>query len=278
MENNASLYFNCTACGKCCTSPPSFTSNEFLKFIDKFPFSIAISHNPLKNEKFFIEQKEPYATIKKIPNNFSMVYFSSVDFQPLFTNSVGCNQLNNKLCNLHEDKPLKCKVVPFVNTFNEDIQISLIENVFKKNPLLKEGCLTKENKENYIKIYDSNKIIDNSFKSNFDLLEDYLQNQKGLINEFLVYINKTGLSEAPGKQHIINPAFFMAFLCFEKNQISVVDFISYLEKQNEQYKSLIDRNLKIKDKSDKTSTEFARKFLEHNLTFIKGMQNELLNN
>lgn len=275
MENNESLYFNCTACGKCCTSPPSFTSKEFLKYYDKFPFSIFFLNTIISSEQK--KQIEDYFIVKPVPSKSNLFFYSLIDFRPLFTENLSCPYLKNNLCSLQDDKPTKCKTVPFISLYDESTQYKAFQEWHvKNNSFYGFGCLSDEPKEGLIKIYDKKEILDNNYKSNFHLLEkQYKEQKEDLINFLNGDFPYNYQFNYPSAVYFINPSFYLQFL-LTSNKITKEELINFIDLQKTLLNNLIEKNIQMKNKKDKQTTHYARQFLYENET-LKNLLLEYIN-
>lgn len=114
--------FACTACGLCCYGLLPLSVEEALQWADAFP--LAMSVTPVK------AGTRGYAT-KEIGVSFSSgskkPIYLIVTPVALIPSNMACPKLaDDNLCSVHEDKPQRCRTMPFYAYKDEDSQRDML--------------------------------------------------------------------------------------------------------------------------------------------------------
>lgn len=116
--------FACTACGKCCHGQLPLTLPDALKHADKFP--LAVLWTPLrKGSKDFplVSRLGVSVPMPKHPGLAALVVPTAYIPPQLPCPALG----SDMLCKIHDDKPLRCKTMPFYPYREERFQAELLK-------------------------------------------------------------------------------------------------------------------------------------------------------
>lgn len=115
--------FSCTACGLCCYGSLPLTFDEALAKAGRFP--LAISVTPVKVGSRGQRSIGSMAAKVRLANRKEIsVIVSPISFIPP---SLPCPELStDNLCSIQENKPLRCRAMPFIPTRDEDQQATML--------------------------------------------------------------------------------------------------------------------------------------------------------
>lgn len=223
------IYFNCNACGKCCNTPPTFLFSDFMKYSKEFIIAIKLtsakrSGKKLKNEDDLYQIQKHNDRIYPIVNNNMTIAFP----YGLKTGPYCPKLLPNGQCSIYESRPTRCRSVPFQATVPE----SFLLNGFGGglSLFMKQGCITTQPKDGFIKIYDENKITNKDIKKSIDIEIKSFMETKSLVMIFVNYLKKNG-TNIQRNEYDIAAGLFVAMLA-EIKKISHEEAIEYFQNQN----------------------------------------------
>ncbi len=228
----STFYFNCNACGRCCNTPPAFLFSDFLDYSKEFLFSIKISSFKRVSNKTHIG----YESLVKLNDNLYPIFNNNHVMCYPYAIKTGkkCTQLlDDGNCGIYEKRPERCKVVPFSMTIPEDIFDDKDLNIF-----LEQGCLTKENKPNFIKIYENNKISDMQFKNNLTKEIKNFSSMKLEVLKYLNYLKKHKTHIPKGTSLDISIVSYIEML-YDFKQITEEDALIFLKNQHTLFKKYV---------------------------------------
>lgn len=150
--------FACTACGLCCYGMLPLSIDEALKWADTFP--LAISATPIKPGTRGYATKEVAVTFSAGTKKPIQLLVTPVAFIP---STAPCPKLaDDGLCSIHEEKPQRCRTMPFYAYKEEDSQRDMLV------PRSGWKCATGENAPI---VYRDRQIVDRTeFKRERELL------------------------------------------------------------------------------------------------------------
>ncbi|CAK0741222.1 Zinc/iron-chelating domain-containing protein [Gammaproteobacteria bacterium] len=115
--------FNCTACGKCCFGWLPLTLNDALRHAVRFPLALVWTLAP-QGTRAFALGTQLGATIKLRNRKQVAVLIAPTSYIPP---SFPCPELTDiGLCGIQENKPLRCKTMPFYPYREEQDQAELL--------------------------------------------------------------------------------------------------------------------------------------------------------
>ncbi len=172
-------HFQCTACGKCCYGQLPLTWKDAFANVGRFPLCFAWT--PVqKGSKDFALASKIGATVT-LPNRLEI----AILIMPLayIPSSYPCPALGeNNLCKIHDNKPSRCKAMPFYPYREEKFQAELL--VPKKD----WGCDTSSNAPI---IFQEGKIMS---RKDFDQEREELLEQVPLLKRYTEYMQKYSYS------------------------------------------------------------------------------------
>ncbi len=114
--------FACTACGLCCHGMLPLSIEEALKWADTFP--LAMSATPVKPGTRGYATKDVAVTFSAGAKKPIQLIVTPVAFIPP---TAPCPQLaDTGLCSIHEEKPQRCRTMPFYAYKDEDSQRDML--------------------------------------------------------------------------------------------------------------------------------------------------------
>ncbi|KAF0225410.1 MAG: hypothetical protein FD176_461 [Rhodospirillaceae bacterium] len=112
-------HFACTACGKCCHGILPLTVAEALAQAGRFPLAVAFTPVRANSKSFDIAARLGVMLDKKVAVRVMPVAYLPRD--------AACPALNDDgLCSIHDDKPLRCRAMPFFGWRAEADQADLL--------------------------------------------------------------------------------------------------------------------------------------------------------
>jgi Fe-S-cluster containining protein len=171
--------FSCTACGKCCYGLLPLTIDEAMAHAGTFPLAISIT--PVKpNARGQSVAKEIGASLAISKKASLFLIVTPVSFIPL---SLPCPELaSDNKCSIHEDKPLRCRTMPFFPYNDESHQAGML--VPRKGWL----CATGDDAP---LVYEEQKILD---RGDFDNELNALKKQAPELHRYVGLL----LQHSPG--------------------------------------------------------------------------------
>lgn len=115
--------FNCTVCGKCCYGWLPLTLPEALHNADKFP--LAMTMTPVKPSEKNFKISTLLGTMVHLPprHKIAVLVMPTAYIPP----SMACPELTSEnLCAIHENKPLRCRAMPFYPYREENHQTDML--------------------------------------------------------------------------------------------------------------------------------------------------------
>lgn len=116
-------HFHCTACGKCCQGWLPLTVKDALAHAGRFP--LAVVWSPIKQgAKAFDVATRLGITVPLRKHKQVAVRIAPTSYMPP---SFRCPALNDEnLCGIHDDKPSRCRTMPFFPYRDEKDQADLL--------------------------------------------------------------------------------------------------------------------------------------------------------
>jgi Fe-S-cluster containining protein len=162
--------FACTACGRCCSGSLPINVAESLKRADMFP--LAMSLMPIQPSiRGHSIIKTIGATVVLSKRQTVSLIVTPTSFIP---NTLPCPQLtDNGLCMIHDDKPLRCRTMPFYPYKDEDSQADML--VPRAGWLCETGEMAPT-------VYRDRQIVD---RTDFDSEQKVLVDQAPALQRFV---------------------------------------------------------------------------------------------
>jgi Fe-S-cluster containining protein len=207
--------FTCTACGLCCSGLVPLTTREAVAMAGRFPLAMTITPvKPGTRGQTIVEQIG--ASVMLPPKKRYLLLVTPVSFVPP---AMSCPELKpDNLCGIHEQKPIRCRTMPFYAYKDEDHQLDMLV------PRSGWGCDTKETAP---VVYRDRKIID---RVDFETERQALVEQTNALRRYadlllkhspvmLARIAKSSQSSPMGRVVVS----FVSFLRYDRNQ-DLLDF------------------------------------------------------
>lgn len=117
-------HFQCTACGKCCFGQVPLTVDETFSHAGLFP--LAMVWTPVREDSKDFARIAQIGAVFVLPNRkkLAALIAPSAYLPPAFA----CPALGaDKLCQIHANKPLRCRAMPFYAYRDEQYQAELLK-------------------------------------------------------------------------------------------------------------------------------------------------------
>ncbi|PWC91111.1 YkgJ family cysteine cluster protein [Azospirillum sp. TSO5] len=116
-------HFSCTACGKCCHGWLPLTLNDAVAHAGRFP--LAMVWTPVRSNARSYDLTTRLGSTVRLPNRKTVaVLIVPTAYMPT---SYPCPELREDgLCGIHEDKPSRCRTMPFYPYREEKDQADLL--------------------------------------------------------------------------------------------------------------------------------------------------------
>jgi len=116
-------HFNCTACGKCCFGRLPLTLNDALAHAVRFPLALVWTPVPQSARAFALGSRFGVTITLHNRKKISAFIVPTSYLPP----SYPCSELTSTgLCGIQENKPLRCKTMPFYPYREEQDQADLL--------------------------------------------------------------------------------------------------------------------------------------------------------
>ncbi|MDH5187363.1 MAG: YkgJ family cysteine cluster protein [Rhodospirillaceae bacterium] len=157
-------HFKCTACGKCCFGKLPLSINDAIANVGRFPLAIMWS-TVRAGAKSFALNARLGTTIQLGKRKQIAVQITPISYMPP---SLSCPALlGDGMCAIHDNKPLRCKTMPFYPYREENDQLDLL--------VPRPGWLCDTSDQAPV-VYRDKKIVDpNDFKRERKELNDQAQ-------------------------------------------------------------------------------------------------------
>lgn len=200
--------FACTACGLCCHGMLPLSIEEALKWADTFP--LAISATPVKGGTRGYATKEVAVTFSAGAKRPIQLIVTPTVFIPP---TAPCPKLSDDgLCSIHEEKPQRCKTMPFYGYKDEDSQRDMLV------PRPGWKCATGEDAP---VVYRDRQIVD---RAEFQHERDLLSRQSPLLQRYVDTLGR------------YDPSFVMRVQTASKATVPgrvIVGFVSWLRQNKD---------------------------------------------
>ncbi len=195
--------FKCTACGRCCYGILPLTLDDAVANADRFP--LAMAWMPVRQGSRSYEIYAKLGAVFQMPGKKVAVLIAPMAYIPP---TLSCPALSpENLCSIHENKPLRCKTMPFYPYREEKDQADLL--------VPRKGWLCDTTQDAPV-VYCDRKILD---RASFDLERKALTKDAPLLKDY---------AEKAMKQ---NPHIMKALTDTVMRQVNgqfVVSFCSFL--------------------------------------------------
>lgn len=167
--------FQCTACGKCCYGQLPLTIDDAFRHAGRFP--LAIIWTPVKEVSKDFAMVAKLGTLIELPNHHKLA--ALVVPTAYLPATFSCPALlDNKLCGVHTEKPLRCRTMPLYPYREEQYQAELFK--FPSD----WACDTSEAAP---VVFNNHRI---TFREDFDTERKALEAQHPLIQRYAEYTLK----------------------------------------------------------------------------------------
>lgn len=168
-------HFQCTACGKCCFGQIPLTCKDAFTHAARFP--LCFVWTPLRQGSKDYAQVATLGTTVKLPDGKELaVLIVPTAYIP---SAFSCPALgNDNLCSIHENKPSRCKTMPFYPYREERFQAELL------TPREGWACNTSTTAP---LVFQDNKIL---FRDDFDYERQDLLEQVPTLKCYAEYMLK----------------------------------------------------------------------------------------
>ncbi len=115
--------FQCTACGKCCYGQVPLTIDEAFRHVDRFP--LAMVWTPIREASKDFAMVSQLGAVFTLPNRKKLAtLIVPTAYLPA---TLPCPALrDDNLCDIHQNKPLRCRTMPFYPYRDEQYQAELL--------------------------------------------------------------------------------------------------------------------------------------------------------
>lgn len=174
MKLGTKWKFECTACGRCCTAPPSLTFGEVEAQSSNFMLEFVIRGVSLKKGRDLetaegLLRLSPEQSSKKIQHEKDHWSYAKSDegFTALHAFPMGipfgeprrCDMLgSDNLCKIHDTKPMMCGTVPF-QANAPDFMSGLALSTFQSY-----GCMTSDPSSEKPEIFNGYRPTDETYR------------------------------------------------------------------------------------------------------------------
>lgn len=200
--------FACTACGLCCYGMLPLSIEEALKWADTFP--LAMSATPLKPGTRGYATKDVAITFSAGSKKPIQLIVTPVAFIPP---AMPCPKLaDDGLCLIHEEKPQRCRTMPFYAYKDEDSQRDMLV------PRPGWKCATGDDAP---VVYRDRQIVD---RTEFQRERDMLKGKYSVLQRYVDTLSR------------YDPAFSMRVQTAAKAAVPgrvIVGFVSWLRQNKE---------------------------------------------
>lgn len=251
FNQNDTIHFSCTQCGKCCGKAPFMHFYDMLQLSNEFFFQTAHhavlsnSKNPL--EKGLIDHLQVLGhTIVMPEEHIESTLFYFIDFMPVtYPSYKACPKLENNLCSIYGKRPSSCKLAPLDAKFDDTQQWRTL-NFYKENVDKNEWKCDFSHDQPIV--YKNQEI----YQTNHNAL--YFQSVDIIRDITDKYIEFLSIAKNPQDNKHLDAHFKAIFKSVVNNNLMISDMIISL--QSARYHNLI-------------SEEVAVKFIEDQLAFIE---------
>lgn len=116
-------HFGCTACGKCCYGWLPLTLNDALAHAGRFPLALVWSVVPQGTKSFPLAARLGVTLAPNKRTKIAVLIVPTAWIPPSFP----CPVLNDEgLCGIHDNKPLRCRTMPFYPYREESDQADML--------------------------------------------------------------------------------------------------------------------------------------------------------
>jgi len=168
-------HFQCVACGKCCFGCLPLTLQDAIRYADSFPLALFWTAVSYGTRAFSMSAK--MGTVLKLRGHSKIaVTVTPTSYIPV---SFPCPKLTSEgLCSIHEDKPLRCRTMPFYPYREERDQTDLLA------PRKGWACDISESAE---VVYRNHNILNRVY---FDQEQRALLEQTSTMRTYVEYVLK----------------------------------------------------------------------------------------
>lgn len=168
-------HFHCTACGKCCYGHVPLTINDAFSHAERFP--LAIIWTPIRQGSKDFAMVARLGTTIQLANRkeLAVLIVPTAYIPPTFP----CPALTeDNLCSIHDNKPLRCRTMPFYPYREEQYQAELL------TPRKEWVCDTSVSAPI---VYQNKTIV---YRDDFDQERQALEQQLPEIRRYAAYMLK----------------------------------------------------------------------------------------
>jgi Fe-S-cluster containining protein len=279
--------FLCTACGKCCNSPPLMSVSELFYHETLFVGCLALrrvnrhrsgdalmagnTSHPLSEEDARLLEDLSEAQLFKVcpaDNHYISIMTQGMDYETLNR----CPALNdNQGCSIHDNrKPTVCSMVPFDSSYPDSMQnIVLISRRFDEN------CIAIGQPEGYQPVVANRKVVNQQFRENLQKRRNDLCWEKQLWGNAVFQSLRKELFYDPAQAAKIpagNETLLLSIIPVLQVLASISErtrtrCLRYVDNQICLLDGKISQAISRKSAADKQTTREFRLFKEHYLKF-----------
>lgn len=251
FNQNDTIHFSCTQCGKCCSKAPFVHFYDMLQLSEDFFFQTA-HHAVLSNtkdplEKELIDHLQVLGhTIVMPEEHIESTLFYFIDFMPVaYPSYKSCPKLENNLCTIYGKRPSSCRLAPLDAKFDDTQQWRTL-NFYKENVEKNDWKCDFSNDQPVV--YKNQEIYQTHHNSLYFQSVDIIRDITDKYIEFL------SISENPQEKKHLDAHFKAIFRSVIDNNLMISDMIIAL--QSARYHNII-------------TEEMAVKFVQNQLSFIE---------
>ncbi|MFP5389925.1 MAG: hypothetical protein ACLGI6_00035 [Gammaproteobacteria bacterium] len=278
---DGTLGFHCTACGKCCNSPPAMSVPELLRHGERFIGSLAVARvrqlaagsriaagdaTEVLDEAQAAELAELQDALfhRAGPATYSLVAqafdYPSLDRCPALA--------TDGQCAVHgPDKPLMCRVVPLDPCLPDSLQHSVLRNRRASDAYLGADCISEREHSPYRPLVLQRRVAD------LDYASDLVRRRASLIEEkrswgtavFSVLAPELARSiqlDASGAGYLVLPLAPVLAVLAAQGDAQRAQCVQYIDRQLALIDSAIGAALARKNPADRPVTTQLRAFAQ----------------
>ena len=187
MGTKTERHFNCIACGKCCFGWLPLTLKDALHHAGRFPLAIVWTPVPYGSRAFAVSARFGITLRLRNRKQIAVILVPTAYLPPSFS----CPELTAEgQCRIHEQKPLRCRTMPFYPYREEQDQSEQL--------VLRKGWACDTSTSAPI-VYRNKSIVD---RTDFDHERQALLEQAPIMRLYAEYV----LTQVATYDHHQNPS------------------------------------------------------------------------
>ncbi|WP_298595230.1 YkgJ family cysteine cluster protein [uncultured Zoogloea sp.] len=266
-----SIYFGCTACGKCCRGGPALSLDECLEHADRFVIGLNWRLQSLRLSADFTEKQVQQIKAHQEEIGFHTVRSGSffafvqvfpmvVDYASMHPTKPVCPMLDADTgrCSIYEVRPLMCRSVPFDPIVPPAVQRI---NVLQFGKAV--GCASEIPGEGKALVFDGEQIVDNEYASAYARKLDVIKSDIPMLNRMVSFLSPhervvgpslDELHSASERNGWIETDLLALVAAYQFNKVDRSVWATLLEKQCSLIEKEIEGALQRKDKLERDRT------------------------